>query len=417
MSAGDASPVEDFAHSIVRDYLRELGFEKTLDAFTSEAKALKVQPPTTDSWYAVSQRLDLPAIIRANNGPHGRHHLAMLEVLLEHLLTETGRVRAATQPPTLTVTRRRRGAADDKAQGGGGGGGGRRQREPQDEGGQLVASQQMGRSSGAAMGPPGYGLGGGGGAGGAGSGDELPSGGPSEAQLREAAAAAAAARAAKKKKADDLAAKAAAGGGGGKAESKKKEKAEKADFGLDEDAAWRPSKESWIPMDTRMRMMREEISANKNRVAVEAREETRLKQWSAEGANTALELERTREKYSCKRQQKCGLCALEFLRVNLPMVVSFKAVIDLRASWGCVGEQGSGVDGESFANLSRPPRCYDTTSICVFCAQFFDGPNAQQAYRPVEEEPDSRPGMGLLAGASDAIDLFNPVSDIDHGNK
>ena len=71
------------------------------------------------------------------------------------------------------------------------------------------------------------------------------------------------------------------------------------------------------------------------------------------------------------------------------MVVSFKAVIDLRASWGCVGEEAgaaSGVDGESFANLSRPPRCYDTTSICVFCAQFFDGPNAQQAYRPVAEE-------------------------------
>jgi hypothetical protein len=35
----------------------------------------------------------------------------------------------------------------------------------------------------------------------------------------------------------------------------------------------------------------------------------------------------------------------------------------------------------------------------------------------VEEEPDSRPGMGLLAGASDAIDLFDPVSDIDHGHK
>ena len=98
------------------------------------------------------------------------------------------------------------------------------------------------------------------------------------------------------------------------------------------------------------------------------------------------------------------------------MVVSFKAVIDLRASWGCVGEEAgaaSGVDGESFANLSRPPRCYDTTSICVFCAQFFDGPNAQQAYRPVAEEKKKRPGMGLLAGTSDAIDLFDPVTDID----
>ena len=74
------------------------------------------------------------------------------------------------------------------------------------------------------------------------------------------------------------------------------------------------------------------------------------------------------------------------------MVVSFKAVIDLRASWGCVGEEAgaaSGVDGESFANLSRPPRCYDTTSICVFCAQFFD-PDKPDGLARTHAQPEER---------------------------
>ena len=45
----------------------------------------------------------------------------------------------------------------------------------------------------------------------------------------------------------------------------------------------------------------------------------------------------------------------------------------------------------------------------MFCAQFFDGPSAQQAYRPVEDED----GMGLLAGHQQATGLFDPVLDID----
>ena len=106
------------------------------------------------------------------------------------------------------------------------------------------------------------------------------------------------------------------------------------------------------------------------------------------------------------------------------MTVSRKAVVDLRATWaaagaGCVpcGDGGddaaAGVALVPLGNRSRPPLCYDTSSVCVFCAQFFDGPLAQQAYRPVTDES----GMGMLAGASEAVDLFDPVVHIDSKQK
>merc|ERR1711871_760573 len=152
-------------------------------------------------------------------------------------------------------------------------------------------------------------------------------------------------------------------------------------------------------------------------MGVQQREERRLAKRA--GGPTQLELEKTKEKYLCKREQKCGLCGLTFLRVNLPMTVSHKAVVDLRSSWAAARKAIGGdptldvVGGETAAvaldTMSRPPLCYDGVPICVFCAQFFDGPAGQQAYRPVEDGD----GMGLLAGHQQATGLFDPVYDID----
>ena len=214
----------------------------------------------------------------------------MLEVVLEHLLTATGRARAVEQPPTLTVTRRRpRGNAKDTSD-----------ERPESREGQLQG-RRTGQAGRAAAGPPSFGSYDGGPGGGSGANEAT-----ARDQAQSGASAAAASTKRVKKVKEEAAAKAAGGGGKGggtgggsssSAASKKKESKKEKDHGyFEEDAEWRPSKESWIPMETRMRMMREEIACNKNRAVVESKEEQRLQSWAAEGATTVLELERTREK-------------------------------------------------------------------------------------------------------------------------
>ena len=92
------------------------------------------------------------------------------------------------------------------------------------------------------------------------------------------------------------------------------------------------------------------------------------------------------------------------------MIVSSVALAFMLPTWLIVFGRalGSGYDA-ALDTMSRPPLCYDGVPICVFCAQFFDGPAGQQAYRPVEDGD----GMGLLAGHQQATGLFDPVYDID----
>ena len=50
--------VEAFAQSVLRDYLREKGYSDTLATLTEEARRNGTQPPSIESWYEVSSRLE-----------------------------------------------------------------------------------------------------------------------------------------------------------------------------------------------------------------------------------------------------------------------------------------------------------------------------------------------------------------------
>ena len=90
--------------------------------------------------------------------------------------------------------------------------------------------------------------------------------------------------------------------------------------------------------------------------------------------------DRVKEKYSCKKRPECAVCCHPFLAINLPMAISYKAVMDLRESWG--------VDIPPDPHLAKPPRCYDTVRVCLFCSQFFEDTNM---YRPADSSTTARP--------------------------
>ena len=83
------------------------------------------------------------------------------------------------------------------------------------------------------------------------------------------------------------------------------------------------------------------------------------------------------ERYAGKRGKECALCEHKFAAVNLPMEVTYKAVMDLReGSWG--------VDIPPNPRLCMVPRCYDKVHICRLCSQFFA---TSELYRPLILKP------------------------------
>ncbi|GBG31888.1 Hypothetical Protein FCC1311_081132 [Hondaea fermentalgiana] len=88
------------------------------------------------------------------------------------------------------------------------------------------------------------------------------------------------------------------------------------------------------------------------------------------------------EKYSCKRERQCALCQKAFNVLNLPMTISYKAIMDLRDSWG--------VHVRPDVKRSRAPRCYDEVSVCLFCSQFFADGTTYRAPRKVEADADAQ---------------------------
>ena len=130
------------------------------------------------------------------------------------------------------------------------------------------------------------------------------------------------------------------------------------------------SSESWIPWDVRFKMLRKNMKIQKENALGNALWEDLLEKNEVD--LDYLSIARSQEKYSGKNKKKCALCRLEFLNVNLPLKISFKAILDLRQKWGL----NNGDDG---GMLAKVPRCYDKVPICRYCAQFFHNTSS---YRP-----------------------------------
>mmetsp|Transcript_99441 Transcript_99441/g.160352 ORF Transcript_99441/g.160352 Transcript_99441/m.160352 type:complete len:117 (+) Transcript_99441:3-353(+) len=62
--------------------------------------------------------------------------------------------------------------------------------------------------------------------------------------------------------------------------------------------------------------------------------------------------------------KSCGLCKLEFEEHNLPGVVSYQAIVNLRKKWGSAFPEDS-------AKLRSASARYSSVKLCAFCYQFF----------------------------------------------
>ena len=95
-------PVEEFALSVVREYLMENHLENTLSTLNEEMKALHEErhPPSVRKWYEMSEHLGVSEIVRANreaSTSKGAKKKKRYSTLLELLLCQMIRDRAVIQ--------------------------------------------------------------------------------------------------------------------------------------------------------------------------------------------------------------------------------------------------------------------------------------------------------------------------------
>ena len=332
------SAVSSFAQSIVRDYLREKGYTDTLECLTNEMQAKGASAPSVESWYEVSRSLGLPELIRKNNSPGGSKYVTIVEVLLEKLTDIIVKDTKATADVKVTV----------------------HDREPREFSKSI--NPNFSKSTNQIKQPlqEGVRLG------------QRPN--LKERKLRDRSTKGSSSLAVvnSTSKAQNFTklkvnTPLSTLGAGAEDMKRKKHMSKSKTAGalvvassFDDDAADNGvrSTENWIPMEVRMRMVGDEIANAAFKEAERHREQRRLKKWQTE--ITALDLEKVKDKYSQKRCKFCALCEQQYLALNLPMTVSYKAIMDLRLSWG-----HTGVD----SILSKPPRCYDVVRVCTFCAQ------------------------------------------------
>ena len=150
----------------------------------------------------------------------------------------------------------------------------------------------------------------------------------------------------------------------------------------------KPSSENWVPEIARMKVIERHIA-----VAKETLKDIMIREITNERENKRLnvtDLQRARfeEQLGATKKIQCGSCCQKFLYVNLPLVVTQKAVLDIRRKWsGLTSDNvfGGNDNNESKkdSRLTAIPRCYDEVRVCVFCAQFFKD---QNEYRPSYED-------------------------------
>jgi len=380
-----ADTFPSFAQSVVRDYLREKGYTDTLECLTNEMQEKGAAAPSVESWYEVSRALGLPDLIRENNSPGGSKYLTIVEVLLKKLSDMIVKERKERADVQVTVHDRESQPMSRTM--------------PNQNFSTSTNSMKQSLREGVRVG-------------------ERP--GLKERKMRDRTAlggksGGSRAMVNSNSTSSYIQLKANAplstlGAGTEDIKRKKQHMNKSKTSGAlvvssfnDDDSADNGvrSVENWIPMEVRMRMIRDEIQNAQFKEDERKREQRRLKKWQTETSD--LDLEKVKDKYAQKRRQFCSLCEQQYLALNLPMTVSYKAIMDLRLSWG-----HTGVD----SILSKPPRCYDVVRVCIFCAQFFDSPQGQEAYRSTKARSNKTLGDFDEIGSND---LYEPVKDITRG--
>lgn len=209
----------------------------------------------------------------------------------------------------------------------------------------------------------------------------------------------------------------------------------------------KPSSENWVPEVTRLKSLERHIAVAKETLNdIMIREMTNNKDLKRLSVSD-LDRARTEESLGSTKKIPCGCCLQKFLYVNLALVVTQKAVIDIRQKWGglssatvftghsiddgsssttIINEDGTTTSLSSTAidlikkkneRSSTVPRCYDEIRVCVFCAQFF---RVAEDYRPsfqsivMDEKKQAHiEAKNLLAQRNDPLKMVQKDREIE----
>lgn len=172
------------------------------------------------------------------------------------------------------------------------------------------------------------------------------------------------------------------------------------------------SSERWIPMDTRERMLRREFAETKISLdKLKARSDYE-KADKKHHKLSELEQNGVEERYGIARKKPCGLCRMDYSRVNLICEVPSKAIDDLRNMWA----------EEFVPHPKHVKECakgrfraftYDRVGVCGMCAQFFRI-GQQEVYRP-SLEAKNKEARRKASKLSDVLDkrFWDPVKQLD----
>jgi hypothetical protein len=130
------------------------------------------------------------------------------------------------------------------------------------------------------------------------------------------------------------------------------------------------SREHWIPNDLRERMLERSLSATKANVELLDARDKFVR--TAQSRHTLSELEQSlaEEKFGLRRRKRCGLCDLEYSKINLGLSVPLKAIVDLRERWSSETEPDA-MHVAAARRQRKTANAYDEVAVCSLCAQFF----------------------------------------------
>ena len=86
IAEAEEDPIEGFALSVVKDYLRRKGHEGSLSLFEDELIDMQTPAPSVRCWYDMAAATRLNAAIGRNHAEDRKEYLTMLEILVRELV-------------------------------------------------------------------------------------------------------------------------------------------------------------------------------------------------------------------------------------------------------------------------------------------------------------------------------------------
>lgn len=335
--------IGEFSEMLVRDFLRGRGLDETLATLDAESASHGARAPTMESWKSMASLLGLVELMQANADAPGGGYPSILEVLAKELVRETNiKMR---RPVTMTVLHGAPSCAEQRS----------------------ASLAQLTRT-------------------GPGPGDDprssLPRSGRPDSRKKDREARKPALPPPPTLGPGELA-------GGASTLHKSLGKINRpaglrsAPRVVAAHSRVKLSRENWIPMDCRERMLQRDLSVTKSNIELMVSRKNFVETDKLHHRLSELEQNQTEERYGIKKKKRCGLCHLEYSLINLVLSVPFKAVQDLRNTWA--EEFQTHPAHVKACARTHKAFTYDQVGVCVLCSQFFQL-GQQDMYRPSYEK-------------------------------